>query len=148
MTPVSRPSRHFAGLESLRKLSIQKFRKLSNVEALGSLKSACARHGVRERPPARANRQTREARSPPLYGCDLTDLPLDELAGLTISLPGFDRARADRPLPLAKLPKLEKVRAYGYADRELKGRDELADKLIDGKNGVKDFGADVFDCSE
>jgi Leucine-rich repeat (LRR) protein len=139
------------GMSELRKLRIKKFTKLSNIDALASMKNLrVLDFGYAEKVKSLApigKATNLEVLS--LYGWKLAKHDLGELAGLSklryldLTAQGLTDVSA-----LAKLPSLEKVRVYGYEVKKLKGHAKLAGKLVDGENGVADFDDEELTCDE
>ena len=141
-----------ATMTKLQKLAIRGFKQLKNIDALAKLTSLRVLSAgyvdkMKSLEPIGAAKNL-EAIS--LYGADLTKLPLAPLAGLE-KLRYLDlTCRGLKDLtPLAKLPKLETIRVYGWEETDLKKMKGYADvkaKLANGANGVADYDDSVFEC--
>jgi hypothetical protein len=138
-----------APLAGLAKLRLPAFKKLTNIDALPSLRVLDFANGEKVKSLAPLG-MAKNLEVLSLRGWNVAKLKLDDLAGLTklrlldLSCYGLGDVSA-----LAKLPKLAKVRVYGYGDlKKLKGANALKAKLVNGDNGVKDFDDDVLVCDE
>ena len=140
-----------AKLPQLEKLAIRGFKTLKDIDAISTLTKLRVLNAgyvdkMKSLEPIGAAKNL-EAIS--LYGADLGKLPLAPLAGLE-KLRYLDlTCRGLKDLsPLAKLPKLETIRVYGWEEAQLKkmkGYADLAGKLANGENGVADYDDSVFD---
>ena len=137
----------------LKKLAIRGFKRLTNIDAIGTMTSlrvlSAGYVPMKSLEPIGAA-ENLEALS--LYGTDLSKVDLAPLASskklrfLDLTCRGLKDLSA-----LAKLPKLETVRVYGWEDKDLKkmkSYDALKSKLTNGENGVADCDDGVFACDE
>jgi hypothetical protein len=142
------------GMKHIEKLSLRGFKHLADIDAIATMTSLRVLSAgyvdkMKSLEPIGAVKNL-EALS--LYGADLTKLPLAPLAGLE-KLRFLDltcRGLGDLT-PLAKLPKLETIRVYGWEEKDLEKMTSYAalkSKLTNGQNGVADCDDGVFACDE